>query len=197
MSMPKWLAACGPPLAALLARATEAIGRRWRALRGRLRPVPVEVLVVDRARRRAVHRSVRRGLRRLRRVLGAPLPAGVAIVVQELVTPADRQLAGCYQQGQRPDGSRFALMRLALQVDGHRLTTDELLAVLAEQYIGLAMDQGGGTSVLVPVELEPALPAQATDPVEVRRLQPRRPDPLAPRPHRANGAAAGWTPRER
>ena len=166
----RWLAAARSRWAAGLRRAWQAIWR-WR------RAVPVEVLVVDRTRRRMLEQELRRGLRRLQRALGAPLPAGLAIVVQQIVA-TDRQLAGCYQVGQRSDGSRFALVRLALQVNGRWLTTDELLATLAEQYIGLASRDS--VSALVPIEFEPGPPAES------RRLTTLRPDPLAPHP---NGAA--------
>jgi hypothetical protein len=67
-----------------------------------------------------------------------------------------------------------------LQVDGRRLETDELLAALAEQCIGLALHEGGGTGVLVPIELEPARPIE-----EVHR-NPLPPDPLAPAPGAPN-----------
>jgi hypothetical protein len=138
--------------------------------------VPVEVLIADRTRRRMLERELRRGLRRLQRALGAPLPAGLAIVVQQVIA-TNRQLAGCYQLGQRPDGSRFALVRLALQVNGRRLTTEELLAALAEQYIGLATQESA--SVLVPIDFEPGQQSQA------RRPTALRPDPLAPHPSSA------------
>lgn len=121
---------------------------RWR------HRIPIEVLTADRAKRAVVGRELDRGLRRLRRVLDDALPADLAVVAQHVIA-TDHQLAGCYQVGQRPDGPRFALIRLALQVNGRRLATDELLAVLAEQCIGLAA-QGNGPTVLVPIDLEPA-----------------------------------------
>lgn len=147
--------------------------RLWGALRGARRGVPIEVLVADRTRRRSLERELRTGLGRLQRALGAPLPPHAAIVVQQVIR-TERQLPGCYQVGRRPDGSRFALIRLALQVDGRGLETDELLAALAEQCIGLATQETGGSSVLVPVEFESARPAEA------RRLEALRPDPLVP-----------------
>jgi hypothetical protein len=168
----RWLAAARSRCAAGLCRAWQAIWR-WR------RAVPVEVLVVDRTRRRMLEQELRRGLHRLQRAFGAPLPAGLAIVVQQVIA-TDRQLAGCYQVGQLPDGSRFALVRLALQVNSRRLSTDELLAALAEQYVGLASRDS--MSAVVPIDFEPGPPAEA------RRLTALRPDPLAPHP---NGAARG------
>lgn len=137
---------------------------RWR------RRVPIEVLVVDRTRRRTLERELRWGLGRLRRGLGEPFPPELTVLVQQVIR-TDRQLAGCYLLGHRSDGSQFALVRLALQVDGNRLSTDDLLAVLAEQLIGLATQQN--TSVLVPIDLAPA-------PVPVGRTTPVLPaDPLA------------------
>jgi hypothetical protein len=168
----RWLIYLRSRWAAGLRRAWQAVCR-WR------RPVPVEVLVVDRTRRRMLEQELRRGLHRLQRALGAPLPAGLAIIVQQIIA-TDRQLPGCYQVGQRPDGSRFALVRLALQVNGRRLTTEELLAALAEQCIGLASRDS--VSALVPIDFEPGPPAES------RRLTTLRPDPLAPHP---NGAARG------
>ena len=165
-------------LGAARTRCAGAARRAWRAIRRWRRPVPVEVLIADGARRRQLERELRRGLARLRRVLGVPLPAELAVVVQQVIR-TDRQLAGCYHLGQRPDGRRFALVRLALQVNGRRLTTDELLAVLAEQCIGVLTQHS--PSVLVPVELEPG-------PAESRPPTPLRPDPLAPHP---GGAVTG------
>jgi hypothetical protein len=144
--------------------------------------VPVEVFVADVARRRVLERELRHALRRLQRALGAPLPAGLAVVVQQVIV-ADRQLAGCYQVGRRRDGTAFALVRLALQANGRRHSTDDLLAALAEQVVGLAL-QDGGPSVLVPVDLE----APRADPhrghpghpVAGRRVTALRPDPLSP-----------------
>jgi hypothetical protein len=159
-------------IGAARARCAGAARRAWRVIRRWRRPVPVEVLIADRARRHELERELRRGLARLQRALGTPLPAELAVVVQQVIT-TDRQLAGCYHLGQRPDGRRFALVRLALQVNGRRLTTDELLAVLAEQCIGVLTQPG--PSFLVPVELEPG-------PAEPRRPTRLRPDPLAPHP---------------
>jgi len=168
-------------LRAIRAKLTKTTRQLWHALRRWRRAVPVEVLIADHARRRALERELRRGLRRLQRALGAPLPDDLAVVVQQVIK-TDRHLAGCCQIGQRPAGGRFALVRLALQVNGRRLGTDELLAALAEQCVGLAMRESGSPSVLVPVELEPVGPA------ELGHLRPLRPDPLAPRP---DGSGSG------
>ena len=149
------------------------VRRGWQAVRRWRRPIPIEILVADRARHRRLQRDLRIGLRRLERALGGAFPADVAVVVQQVIC-TDRQLAGCYQLGHRPGGDGFALIRLALQVDGRRLDIDELLAALAEQCIGLALHGSGGTGLLVPIELQPARPAGDA------RGGPLPPDPLTP-----------------
>ncbi len=143
----------------------------------RRQQVRLEVLVADDRSRRTLESEVRKGLRRLERALGNTLPAPehLAIVVQRVVK-TDRQLAGCYQVGGRPDGSRFALIRLALEVNGQRLGVDYLLAALAEQYVGLVTQQSGSPSVLVPLELEPTPAAEASPRTTLR------PDPLTAHP---------------
>lgn len=144
----------------------------------RKRGIRVEVLVADERWRRALETEVRQGLRRLAHALDNPLASSgeVAVVVQHAIK-TDRQLAGCYQVGELGDGQRFALIRIALQVNGRRLDLDELLATLAEQWIGLAIQQSSRPSVLVPIDLEPAGAA------EVRPLTALRPDPLNPHPN--------------
>ncbi len=179
---PNRLARCGRWLAAVRTRCVAFVSRARRTICRWRRRVPVEILIADRAKRRLLERELRYGLRRLQRALGAPLPAELAVVVQQVIA-TERQLAGCYQFGQRPDGTRFALVRLALQVNGRRASTDELLAALAEQCVGIATQ--GSASVLVPIDFEPAQPAQ---PAEARRHSALRPDPLAPHP---NGPARG------
>lgn len=155
----------------LCLRLADGMRRAWCRL-SRRRGIPIEVLVVDRARRRTLEREIRRGLARLRHALGDVFPTDTAVIVQQVLA-AEHPVAGCYQVGQRPDGRPFALIRLALQVNGRALTLDELLATLAEQCIGIATQQSGGLSVVVPVEWAPA------PEVENHRIAPPR-DPLAP-----------------
>lgn len=154
--------------------------RICRAYRPGRRVVPVEILIADQTRRRALERELRTAFGRLQRAFGVPLPTETAVIVQQAVW-TDRQLAGCSHVGQRPDGARFAWIRLALQVNGRRLSTDEVLAALAEQYIGLATQLSGNPTVLVPVEFEPARPAEGGHSATLQR------DPLVPRSHRAPG----------
>lgn len=164
------------PLTRLLALAaallTRALGKLTQLL-GLRHSVPVEVLIAERGRRRALEHDLRAALARLQRMVGSPHLMEVAVVAQHVIR-TDRELAGCYQTAWRQDGVRFALLRLALQVNGRELRTDELLAVLAEQYIALTLEQSAGTSLLVPVELETP---------EIRptgRITAFRPSPLTP-----------------
>lgn len=154
--------------------------RLWRRFRRRRGSVAVEVLIVDRARRRGLQREIEMALSRLQHALGGSLLADVSVIVQQVIV-TDHQVAGCCQVGQRPDGDPFALVRLALQVNSHVLTIDELLAVLAEQCIGLATRQG--VSVIIPVELEPTA-ANGDTPTALTR------DPLAPHPNGNRRAVA-------
>jgi hypothetical protein len=153
-----------------------------RTIRTWLRPVPIQVLVKDRSQRRTIERDVRAGLRRLRRALGEAFPSDAVVVVQQVIC-TDRQLAGCYQLARHPDGAGFALIRLALQVDGRQIPMDEVLSVLAEQCIGLAVQQAGGVGLLVPIEL------RSIGRSDGGRVDAIRPDPLAPNP--ASGTSDG------
>jgi hypothetical protein len=150
-----------------------------RVVRAWWAPGPIQVLVNDRSHRRAIERDLTVGLRRLRRALGQAFPSDVVVVVQRVIC-TDRQLAGCYQLARRPDGVGFALIRLALQVDGRQIPMDEVLSVLAEQCIGLAVQQAGAVGLLVPIELE------STRGSDGGRIDAARPDPLAPIPPSAD-----------
>jgi len=150
----------------------EALRHGWEVLRYRDSHVPMEVLLANGTRRREIERELRTGLRQLRRILGDLPLADIRIVVQQVIT-TDRQLGGCCQLGHRPDGTEYALCRLALQLNGRPLSSDDLLAVLAEQWIVLA-DQRNDSSVLVPIDIE-AGEANLT-----RRPPTLRPDPLTP-----------------
>jgi hypothetical protein len=154
---------------------TEATRTLWRALRGWCRPIPVAVLTGDRQRRRRLARELQVGMRQLRRTLGNVLPPNIAVIVQHVLI-AERPLVGCYEIGQQADGSGYALVRLALEVNGQRLSTDALLAALAEACVGLATQTRGGSSVAVPVEWAPA--------GQDRCGSPSGADPLARHPNR-------------
>ena len=150
----------------------EALRYGWEAVRYSDSRVRMEILVTNSTRRRKIERELRTGLRQLRRILGDLPVADIGIVVQQVIS-TDRQLAGCCQLGYRPDGTQYALCRLALRVNGRPLSSDELLAVLAEQWMVLA-NHRNDSSVLVPVDIEPGE-------ANLTRRPPRlRPDPLMP-----------------
>lgn len=128
--------------------------------------VPIEVLISSFWIRCSVERRLRRGVWRLQRIVLLPSTMDVAVVIQRTIV-TERQLAGCYQISQRSDGSRFALIRLALEKDGRRVSTDEMLALLAEQYIALAL-QSAGPSLLVPIDLGPSSQSYAPHPAALR-----------------------------
>src|SRR5579872_3101004 len=101
--------------------------------------VPIEVVITDNARRRALTREISRKLRALQHILGTGIPDDVVVIVTHVI-PRRRQPAGCFQVGMRPDGNRYAVIRLALQTNGHRLSTDEVLSTLTEQCIGVVAE---------------------------------------------------------
>jgi len=93
-------------------------------------PIPVVVLVGNQQVQGSLRRPLSRGVRRLSQLLGGDLPADL-IVVQEVLDGGT--VRGCCCTLPRPDGSCATVIRLALRVDQRRLTTDELLAALADQ----------------------------------------------------------------
>lgn len=147
----------------------------WQRLRRRLRPTPIVVMVADPTQRATLEYEVRSGLRCLGRVLGQAPFTNLTVVVQHSIH-LDHPVAGCTHVGQRADGSAFALVRLALHVDGRNFSLDEVLAILTEQCIGLAIQQTGGMSVVVPVEWATTTASASSPPPSVR-------DPLAPSPN--------------
>ena len=134
---------------------------------------PIEVVLADKTRRRSLKRELGRTVRRLQKVFGELLPTDVVVVVQQAI-PASTELAGCCQLAQRPNRQRLALVRLALQVNGKRLSTDEVLAALTEQLVGLALQQAPGIDIRVPIRLEPG------DDGPSERRTPLPPSPLRP-----------------
>ena len=68
--------------------------RICRVFRVGRRAIPVEILIADQTRRRALERELRAALGRLQRALGRSLPPEIAVIVQQVVW-TDRQLAGC------------------------------------------------------------------------------------------------------
>lgn len=156
----QWLHLAGVRIAVAVCRAREAV--RKGQFRGRR--VPVEVLLTDPKQRRMLERELHDALRRLERVVGVPLPSGLAVVVQQVIN-TDRQLAGCTHVGTRSDGTPWTLVRLAIWTSGQRASTDEVLAVLVEQCVALLTHRSSAFSV-VPLEApaHPALPALSGSP---------------------------------
>ena len=160
-----------------LARRTGQIIRR--------EPVPVEIVLVDHSRRRAIKKDISSTIRRLNRLLAEDAPTGVVVVVQQVIPPG-KHLAGCCQVVNRPERGQFAVIRLALQVGGRRLTPDELLSTLVEQYLGLAFQKSGGASVLVPIDLDP--PDEGPAEPKPTAL---RPDPFGPQAQAGHDRTSG------
>lgn len=150
--------------------------RAWRLARlRRFRPTPIVVMVADPLRRASLEYEVRCALRRLERVLGDATFASMTVVVQHSIH-LEHAVVGCTHVGQHADGTPFALVRLALSLHDRDLCIDEVLAVLAEQCIGLAVQQAGGMSVVVPAAwTSPASTSAGTVPAGR--------DPLAPSPN--------------
>ena len=148
----------------------------WRAVRPQGCATRVEILTADRNQRKRLAQEIRSGVRRLERVVSPALCCDAAVLVQRGVH-GHHPVAGCSLVSRKADGSRFALIRLATHLNGRALATDEILAALAELWIGIASQQLADPVVLVPVELE-------ATPAALRAIETLPPDPLAPR---ANG----------
>jgi predicted protein tyrosine phosphatase len=161
---------------ALLRTAGRALKHTAGVVKTRLLPrrIRVEVVIVDKPHRQALQRQLAAGLRQLRRLL--PDQPDIAVLVQQVI-PLERQRAGCCEVATGPDGRRLALIRLALEVNGHRLSADEVLAALAEQCLGLARQHAQATAV-VPVDLDPGDPPAGGG--VAARPPDLPPDPLAP-----------------
>jgi hypothetical protein len=207
----KWfrsrLVAVGHTLQRLGSHARQTPSRALRRLRTcwRAHTVAVEVFIAEQPRRRRLERAVRAALRQLQRAApaSADVPVVTAVVLTQHVVAGGRQLAGCVHVQRRAGHVATALVRLALQVHGRDLTDDEVLAVFAEQWIGLAVEHGG-PSVLVPTEgvaspslssVPPALPAPPGQTVRPNRPTPPpaaglSADPLVPVTPRPAAATA-------
>jgi hypothetical protein len=147
------------------------LARAWR------RGVAIEVLSTDLQRRRTLERELRVAVRQLRRTVGAPPLDGLAVVAQR-VLGTHRPLAGCTQITHTTDGASFALIRLALAANDRPLSADDVLASLAEQWIGLVGQRAVGASVIVPIEFAPPERHQIDNAREshaLRAIRPRTP----------------------
>ena len=109
-----------------------AVCRVWRRLLPRTQPVSVIVVIADQRRGRHLQRRLSVGVRQLQHMFGQP---PLTIVVQERLDGGQR--AGCHMVHQRPDGTPATVIRLALTLGEHRLTVDEVLAALVDEYVAL------------------------------------------------------------
>jgi hypothetical protein len=197
---------CAALLRSVLRWMMTALACTWRLLtRPWRRGVAIEVLSTNLQRRRTLERELRSAVRRLRRTVGTPPLDGLAVVAQQ-VLGSHRPLAGCTQITHAADGASFALIRLALVANDRPLSADDVLAALAEQWIGLVGQRAVGASVLVPIEFAPPERHQvdsARASHALRAIRPRNPagvpgaypaatplradplDPLAPMPFSA------------
>ncbi len=115
----------------------QAVGGRvacrvWRRLVPQAMPVSIIVVIADRRQRHRLQRRLQGGVRQLQRTFG---PQPLTVVVQERLDGGQR--AGCHMVHQRPDGTPATVIRLALTLGEHRLTVDELLAALVDEYVSL------------------------------------------------------------
>jgi hypothetical protein len=172
--------------------------RAWRFLTGGRGPA-IEVLLTESARRRAIERELRIQLRNLSRELGTHLPVDAIVVQQVLLGPGgDQERAGCTRATTRNGGRRRTLMLLALQANGRRFSTDEVLSALAIQAMALIGD--AGVTELHSVTFPPSQPPSGVrpeytvghgEPPAARKVEGRRAmlelihgtAPIAPAPH--------------
>jgi hypothetical protein len=134
--------------------------------------VPIEVLVSDPTRRRSLDGQLRAIVRKLDRLVPLPDEAETAVVVQQVIH-SDSSLIGAIESVQGSGGHRMNLIRLPLQVNGTRLSTDELFAALAEQWVYLVAPDTQRVGIRAIPETEPKPATVAPRPVAFR------PDPLA------------------
>jgi hypothetical protein len=106
----------------------------WRELRPV--PFPVVVLAGNHRMRRRWRRRLGDAVRRLQRLVGPPPGADLALLLVESLPEGQR--AACVAIRRRSDGQTVRLLCLALSVPERRLTPDEVLAALAEQYLACA-----------------------------------------------------------
>lgn len=122
------------PLVAALVTILGAVGYQLRPALRRT-PVPIEVISGDRACRVRWRHLIGDGVRRLQRLTGAPTSPAFALLVVESLPDGQRSALSSVRR--RGDGRAFQLVRLALSVPERRLVPDEVLAVLAEQYLAV------------------------------------------------------------
>lgn len=106
----------------------------WQELRPA--PFPVAVLAGNLTTRRRWRRLLGNTVRRLQRLVGPPPGADLALLLVEWLPEGQR--ATCVAIRRRSDGQTVRLLCLAHSVPERRLTPDEVLAALAEQYLACA-----------------------------------------------------------
>lgn len=124
------------PVVATLVTILSAVGYRF-GPNLRRTPVPIEVISGDRACRWRWRHVIGDGVRRLQRLTGVPTSPSFALLVVESLP--DGQRSALTSVRRRGDGRAFQLVRLALSVPERRLAPDEVLAVLAEQYLAVTV----------------------------------------------------------
>jgi len=100
-------------------------------------PFPMEVLLDDWRRRAIVRRQLGGGLRRLRRLVRGRSGVEAALLVVESLPNGKR--AECHAARRRGEGGAAQVITVALTTGERRHTADELLAVVAEQYLALVL----------------------------------------------------------
>jgi hypothetical protein len=131
------------PLVASLVASLAAAGC-WLGITLRPPPIPIEVVSGDRACRRRWQHLLGNGVRRLQRLTGAPTAPALALLVVDSLP--DGQRAALSLLRRRGDGRTVQLVRLALSVPERRLAPDEVLAVLAEQYLAVTVPSKSRTA---------------------------------------------------
>jgi hypothetical protein len=134
------------------AHAMSLVKRLCNALPRRAPTIAVAVLTAQRRRRRTLRREIVHAAQQLERTSPIRQPVEAGVIVQQCLG-SERPLPGCYQIGQRSDGSCRVLFRLAMAVNGRCLDIDSILAVFAEEWIGFVSQQAEGPSVSVPIDL--------------------------------------------
>ncbi|GEM_PF-6023660 len=119
-------------LAAIRAAGVRLVRGIWRRWRHQQAMVCVTVVIASRRRRWRVRRHLRAGARQLQCAFGE-LP--LIVVAQERLDGGRR--SRCHTSYLRADGTPAAVIRLALTLDQQRLTIDELLAALVDEYVAL------------------------------------------------------------
>lgn len=140
----------------------------WTAAMRRCRRGPT--VIVDARRRQAqrLRRNIARVARTYARALGAQLPDSLLIVVQRIVYE-DRQLNSLLQAFETlGGGSQRYVIHLALSVNGHPVSDDELASAMRHQLTRVLKDSIGKPVLNVHLDLEVPRGRATTAIVELR-----------------------------